>query len=54
VILAVDGQTVGDRRSLYRLLWAHGSGEQITLKIFRGREQHTLTVAAGDVEEFFA
>ncbi len=54
VILAVDGQTVGDRRSLYRLLWAHGSGEQITLKIFRGREQHTVTVAAGDVEEFFA
>jgi serine protease Do len=54
VILAVDGQDVADRRSLYRLLWAHRSGEPVTLKIFRGREQRTVTVASGDVEEFFA
>src|SRR5262245_2531896 len=54
VILAVDDQPVGDRRSLYRLLWAHGSGDHVTLKIFRGREQHTISVTAGDVEEFFA
>ena len=54
VILAVDEQRVGDRRSLYRLLWAHGSGDHVTLKIFRGREQHTISVTAGDVEEFFA
>jgi S1-C subfamily serine protease len=53
VILAVDGQEVGDRRSLYRLLWTHRSGEAITLKIFRGRELRTVTVASGDVEEFF-
>jgi len=54
VILAVDEQAVGDRRSLYRLLWAHGSGDHVALKIFRGREQHTISVTAGDVEEFFA
>ena len=54
VILAVDEQRVGDRRSLYRLLWAHGSGDHVALKIFRGREQHTISVTAGDVEEFFA
>jgi S1-C subfamily serine protease len=53
VILAVDGQDVGDRRSLYRLLWTHRPGESVTLKIFRGREMHTVTVASGDVEEFF-
>jgi S1-C subfamily serine protease len=53
VILAVDGQEVGDRRSLYRLLWTHRSGEAVTLKIFRGRELRTVTVASGDVEEFF-
>ena len=54
VVLAVDGQDVADRRSLYRLLWNHRPGEQVTLKIFRGRELHTVTVASGDVEEFFA
>ena len=53
VILAVDGQEVGDRRSLYRLLWTHRSGEAVTLKIFRGRELRNVTVASGDVEEFF-
>src|SRR5439155_26825489 len=31
VVLAVDGQDVGDRRSLYRLLWAHRPGESVTL-----------------------
>jgi S1-C subfamily serine protease len=54
VILAVDGKDVADRRSLYRLLWAHRPGEAVTLKIFRGKELHTVTVASGDVEEFFA
>ena len=54
VVLAIDGQDVADRRSLYRLLWAHQPGEQITLKIFRGNELRTVTVASGDVEEFFA
>ncbi|HLY37242.1 MAG TPA: S1C family serine protease [Candidatus Binatia bacterium] len=53
VVLAVDGQDVGDRRSLYRLLWSHRPGEPVTLKIFRGRQLHTVTVAAGDVEKFF-
>jgi S1-C subfamily serine protease len=53
VILAIDGQDVGDRRSLYRLLWAHRPGEAVTLNIFRGREMRTVTVASGDVEKFF-
>jgi S1-C subfamily serine protease len=53
VILAIGGQDVGDRRSLYRLLWAHRPGEAVTLKIFRGREMRTVTVASGDVEKFF-
>jgi S1-C subfamily serine protease len=53
VVLAVDGQDVGDRRSLYRLLWARRPGDPVTLKIFRGREVRTVTVASGDVEKFF-
>ena len=53
VILAVDGQDVSDRRSLYRLLWMRRPGDELTLKIFRGRELHTIAVATGNVEEFF-
>jgi S1-C subfamily serine protease len=54
VVLAVDSHDVGDRRSLYRLLWAHRPGDPVTLKIFRGREMRTVTVATGDVEKFFS
>ena len=54
VILQVDGQDVADRASLYRLLWEHRPGESVTLRIFRGREIRSVTVALGDVEEFFA
>ncbi len=54
VILSVDDTIVADRRSLYRLLWTHRAGEQVILRIARGREQCTVTVEAGDVEQFFA
>jgi len=54
VILAIDGEDVGDRRSLYRRLWTHPAGDPVTLKIFRGRETKTVTVASGDVEKFFS
>jgi serine protease Do len=54
VILSIDGQDVGDRRSLYRRLWTHRPGDAVTLKIFRGRETRSVTVASGDVEKFFS
>ena len=54
MILAVDGQEVLDRRTLYRLLWAHRPGDEVTLRIVRGKELSTVTVASGDAEEFFA
>ncbi len=54
VILAVDGQDIADRRSLYRLLWARSPGDDVALRVFRGKEVRTVTVACGDVEEFFA
>jgi serine protease Do len=54
VIVAVDGHDVADRRSLYRLLWTHRPGEQVTLRIVRGKDERTVTVASGDAEEFFA
>ncbi len=54
VILSVDGQDVGDRRTFYHLLWKRRAGEQVALRVFRGRETRTVFVATGDVEEFFA
>ena len=54
VILSVGGKDVADRRSLYQLLWAHRPGDAVSLKIFRGRETRTVTVASGDVEKFFS
>jgi S1-C subfamily serine protease len=54
IVLAVDGHDVADRRSLYRLLWTHRPGEDVTLRLYRGKNLCTVTVAAGDVQEFFA
>jgi serine protease Do len=54
VVVAVDGQEVLDRRTLYRLLWAHRPGERVTLQIVRGKDVRTVTVASGDAEQFFA
>jgi S1-C subfamily serine protease len=54
VVLAVDGRDVSDRASLYRHLWRRRPGEPVTLKVFRGNEARLVTVASGDVVEFFA
>ena len=54
VILSIDGQDVGDRASLYRRVWTRRPGDSLTLRIFRGRETRTITLAVGDVAEFFA
>jgi len=54
VILAVDGDEVRDRRTFYELLWRRRPGDEVTLRVFRGRQEQTVRVASGDVEEFFA
>ena len=54
VVLAVDGRDVADRASLYRHLWRRRPGEPVTLKVFRSNEARLVTVASGDVVEFFA
>jgi S1-C subfamily serine protease len=54
VVLAVDGRDVPDRASLYRHLWRRRPGEPVTLTVFRGNESRLVTVASGDVVEFFA
>src|SRR5205823_10612797 len=54
VILAVDGDEVRDRRTFYQLLWRRRPGDEVTLRVFRGRQEQTVRVASGNVEEFFA
>jgi len=54
VILSVDGSDITDRGSFYRRVWRHRADEDVVLKIARGRDLRTVTVASGDVEEFFA
>jgi S1-C subfamily serine protease len=54
VVLAVDGRDVPDRASLYRHLWRRQPGESVTLTVFRANESRAVTVASGDVVEFFA
>jgi len=54
VVLAIDGQPVGERRQLYQQLWVRRPGDVIELRLFRDNQVHRLTVPAGDAEEFFA
>jgi serine protease DegS len=54
VILAIDGQPVPDRRTLYNQLWTHSAGEPVDLQIFRDNKVRAVEVATADAEEFFA
>lgn len=54
VVLALDGNEIGDRRQLYQQLWRKCSGDRIELRLFRDNEVLHLVIAAGDAEEFFA
>jgi len=54
VVLAIDGEKVGDRRQLYQQLWRKRAGDRIEFRLFRNNEVEHLVVAAGDAEEFFA
>jgi S1-C subfamily serine protease len=54
VILGVDDREVPDRGTLYRYMGTRQPGEAINLRIYRGSQAHTVTIAAGDVVAFFA
>src|SRR5262249_16472136 len=54
VVLAIDGQDVADRATLYRRVWARRPGDVITLRLFRGREVTEVSLTPGDVAEYFA
>ena len=54
VILGVDDRDVADRATLYRYMWTRQPGEPVAVRIFRGNQARTVTIAAGDVVAFFA
>ncbi|MGH7895938.1 MAG: S1C family serine protease [Candidatus Binatia bacterium] len=54
VILGVDDRDVADRATLYRYMGTRQPGEPVALRIYRGSQAHTVTLAAGDVVAFFA
>jgi serine protease Do len=54
VILGVDDREVPDRATLYRYMNTRQPGEPVSLRIYRGSQAHTVTIAAGDVVAFFA
>jgi serine protease Do len=54
VILGVDDREIPDRATLYRYMATRQPGEPVSLRIYRGNQAHTVTIAAGDVVAFFA
>ena len=54
VILGVDGREVPDRATLYRYLAGREPGQPVAVRIYRGNQAHTVTIAAGDVVSFFS
>jgi S1-C subfamily serine protease len=54
VVLAIDGQEVGQRHELYEALWSSQPGQQLEFSVFRESAVRQLSVTAGDAELFFA
>lgn len=53
VVLAVDGQEITDRHTLYTQLWSRHAGETVLFRVFRNNAVQDIPVISGNVEEFF-
>ena len=53
LIVAVDEEHVGDRRTLYRALWKHRAGERVRLTVMRKNGLKTVAVVSQDRAEFY-
>ncbi len=54
VILGVDDREVPDRATLYRYMGTREPGQPVALRIYRGNQARTVTIATGDVVAFFS
>lgn len=53
VLLAIDGQDITDRNSLYTYLWSKPAGETLLFRVFRNNGFRDIAVLSGNIEEFF-
>ncbi len=54
VLLAINGQEVGQRHELYETLWSSQPGHRLEFSVFRESAVQQVSVTAGDAERFFA
>jgi len=53
LVLAVDGDTVNERRAMYAALGNRGPGERINLKVLRDNRIQQIDIAAIGAEDYF-
>lgn len=53
VVLAIDGQEITDRHTLYNQLWSKPAGDTVLFRVFRNNTVREIAVLSGNVEEFF-
>lgn len=53
VVLALDGQEITDRHTLYAQLWSKRAGDTVLFRVFRNNTVQDIAVLSGNVEEFF-
>jgi S1-C subfamily serine protease len=53
VVLAIDGQEITDRHTLYTQLWSKHAGDTVLFRVFRNNTVQDIAVLSGNVEEFF-
>jgi S1-C subfamily serine protease len=53
VVLALDGQEITDRHTLYAQLWSKHAGDTVLFRVFRNNTVQDIAVLSGNVEEFF-
>ena len=54
VVLAIDGEQVHDRRSLYERIWRRQPGDTVRLRVFRSSTVREVEVVADTIERYFA
>jgi len=54
VVIALDGERVGDQRALYEALWSQPPGAARKFRVFRGEDTSDLYVRTTEAEAFFA
>jgi S1-C subfamily serine protease len=51
LIVAIDGEQIGDQQDLADLMNKHKSGDTVTVTIFRGKKKMDVKVTLGEARE---